>query len=53
MKKVLIILSIFIGGWIGWWLGKHVGFMTAYFLSVVGGAAGLYFGRRIMRNYME
>jgi uncharacterized membrane protein YsdA (DUF1294 family) len=53
MKKVLIILSISIGGWIGWWLGKYVGIMTAYFLSVVGGAAGLYIGRQIMRNYME
>ncbi len=53
MKKVLIILSISIGGGIGWWLGKYVGFMTAYFLSVVGGAGGLYVGRRIMRNYMQ
>jgi hypothetical protein len=53
MKKVLVILSISIGGWIGWWLGNYIGFMTAYFLSVVGGAAGLYFGRKIMRNYLE
>jgi len=53
MKKVLIILSIAIGGSIGWWLGKYVGFMTAYFLSVAGGAAGLYIGRQVMRNYKE
>lgn len=53
MKKVLIFLSISIGGWIGWWLGKYVGFMTAYLLSVLGGAAGLYTGRRIMKKYME
>ncbi len=53
MKKVLAILSIFIGGWIGWWLGNYFGFMTAYFLSVVGAAAGLYFGRKIMRHYLE
>ena len=53
MKKALIILSISIGGWIGWWLGDHVGFMTAYFLSIVGAAAGLYIGRSVMKNYME
>jgi hypothetical protein len=53
MKKVLVILSISIGGWIGWWLGSYIGFMTAYFLSVVGAAAGLYFGQKIMRNYLE
>ena len=53
MKKLLIIVSISIGGWIGWWLGEHFGLMTAYLLSVVGGAAGLYIGRQVMRNYME
>jgi hypothetical protein len=53
MKRVLVILSISIGGWIGWRLGKYFGFMTAYFLSVVGAAAGLYFGRKIMRHYLE
>jgi hypothetical protein len=53
MKKVLVILSISIGGWIGWWFGEYFGFMTAYFLSVVGAAAGLYFSRKIMRRYLE
>ncbi len=53
MNKVLIIIIISIGAWIGWWLGQYVGIMTAYFLSVAGGAAGLYFGRQIMKNYME
>ena len=53
MKKVLIIVSISIGGWIGWWIGKYIGFMTAYFLSVVGGAAGLFIGQWIMKNYLE
>ena len=53
MKKVFIILRISIGGWIGWWLGDHVGFMTAFFLSIVGAAAGLYIGRIVMKNYME
>lgn len=52
MKKLLIIISISIGAWIGWWLGEYIGFMTAYFLSVVGGAAGLYIGRQVMKNYM-
>lgn len=53
MKKILIILSISIGSWTGWWLGEHIGIMTAYFLSVLGAAAGLYFGRKLMSNYLE
>jgi hypothetical protein len=53
MKKVLVFISISMGGWIGWWLGGHVGIMTAYFLSIFGGAAGLFAGRRLMNKYME
>ena len=53
MKKILIIIWISIGSWIGWWIGDHAGIMTAYLLSVAGGAVGLYFGRKFMMNYME
>ena len=53
MKKLLILVSISIGGWIGWWIGEYFGIMTAYILSVFGSAAGLYFGRKLMTNYLE
>ena len=53
MKKILTIICISAGGWIGWWVGEHVGIMTAYFLSVLGAAAGLYFGRKLMSSYLE
>lgn len=53
MKKILIIVFISIGVWIGWWIGKHVGIMTAYLLSVVGGAAGLYYVKQFIKSYME
>jgi hypothetical protein len=53
MKKILIIIWISIGGWIGWWIGEYIGTMTAYLLSVLGAAAGLYFGKKIMTNFME
>jgi len=53
MKKVLTIIYISIGGWVGWWIGGHVGIMTAYFLCVFGAAAGLFFGRKLMRIYIE
>ena len=53
MKKLLILIFISIGSWIGWWLGDHVGIMTAYIVSVFGAAAGLYFGRKFMSNYLE
>jgi uncharacterized protein YneF (UPF0154 family) len=53
MKKILTIICISAGSWIGWWIGEHVGIMTAYFLGVVGAAAGLYFGRKLMSSYLE
>jgi hypothetical protein len=40
------------GSGLGWWLGAHVGFMTAFLLSVVGTGAGLYAGRRLAADYL-
>jgi len=40
------------GGQLGWWLGSHVGFMTAFLLSAVGTGAGLYFARRLLDVFL-
>ena len=53
MSRLLAIVGAVIGGWVGWWLGGLVGMMTAFALSVVGTAAGVYYGRRIARQYFE
>jgi cadmium resistance protein CadD (predicted permease) len=50
---ILILLAATIGGAIGWWLGEFVGFMTAFFLSVVGMAAGIYIARKWAAGYIE
>ena len=42
-----------VGGAFGWWLGSYVGFMMAYFLSVVGTAAGVYLARRWTAQYLS
>ena len=39
------------GGYAGWALGALVGTFTAFVVSIVGTAAGVYWGRRIGRNY--
>jgi len=38
MSKVLTLLGATVGGAIGWWLGAHVGTMTAF---IVGGDPGV------------
>ena len=53
MKKIVLLLSITIFGWIGWWLGARFGIMTAYFISFAGSLIGVYIGCRINRDYLD
>jgi hypothetical protein len=48
MRRLVIAMLTIVGGWIGWWLGDHVGLMTAFILSMVGTGFGMYFGRRLV-----
>ncbi len=43
----------FIGGTLGWWIGNNVGLMTAFMVSMVGTAVGVYYGRKIAREYLD
>ncbi|HZI21693.1 MAG TPA: hypothetical protein VFD76_04230 [Gemmatimonadales bacterium] len=47
MSKLLMLVGASLGGAIGWWLGAHVGIMTAFVVSTVGTGVGVYAGRRI------
>jgi hypothetical protein len=51
MSKLLMLVGSTAGSYAGWWLGNHVGLMTAFIVSTIGMAAGLYGGRRIAQNY--
>ena len=50
MEKILVIVGASVGGALGWWLGERAGIMTAFFVSVLGTAAGTYFTRRWARS---
>jgi hypothetical protein len=52
MLKVLPYLGSIVGTYAGWALGRQVGLMTAYLFCIVGGAAGLYFGRRLVKRIL-
>jgi len=51
MRGLLGTLGMFIGGWIGWWLGSQWDVIPGLFLSLFGSAAGLYYGRRVFYDY--
>jgi hypothetical protein len=53
MGKWLGWIGSMIGGYAGWYLGAPIGTMTAFMLMMVGTGAGLYVGRRIVRDYLE
>jgi hypothetical protein len=53
MAKWLGWVGATVGGYAGWYLGAPVGIMTAFMLSMVGTGAGLYLGRRLVRDYLE
>ncbi len=53
MTRLLYIIGLTIGGWLGWWGGAQVGLTTAFILSSIGSVAGVYVGWRIHRDYLD
>jgi len=51
--KFLIFIGVNVGGMIGWSLGEPFGFMTAFFVSGLGSAVGVYAGWWVARRYIE
>ena len=52
MKKMMVLIFMTLFGSIGWALGRHIGFMTAYMLSVFGSGAGVYTGVKFTKRYL-
>jgi hypothetical protein len=52
MEKILAFIGATVLGTVGWWIGDHVGFMTAFVLSIVGTGFGVYVGRRAAKDYL-
>ena len=51
--RILMLIGATLGGAVGWWIGAWVGDGTAFFVSVVGTAAGTYAGGRFARRYLQ
>lgn len=52
MEKVLVMIVSTVGSAVGWWLGAHVGIMTAFVLSIVGLGLGVWGGRQLARRWV-
>lgn len=51
--KIIKIVASTLGGYAGWQLGNHVGLMTAFFLSIIGTAFGVYLVQHWMSEYLS
>ncbi|MFO7767121.1 MAG: hypothetical protein R6V33_11870 [Pelovirga sp.] len=49
-KPLIVMITVVLGGWLGWGAGSPWGIMTGYFTAVAGASTGLFIGRRIQRN---
>jgi hypothetical protein len=52
MERLLIALVSTVASAAGWWLGAHVGIMTAFIASIVGLAVGVWGGRHLANHYL-
>lgn len=43
-------LSALVAAWLGWYLGSFLGIFVAFLLMIAGGALGLHFGKRWVRD---
>ena len=50
MKRLLDLIGMTAGGWLGWTAGAMVGIFTAFIVSMIGTGAGLYAVRRLTRG---
>ena len=53
MQRLFWIIGATIGSALGWWAGASFGIMTAFILSSVGTAVGVYLGIKLARDYLE
>jgi hypothetical protein len=53
VTRLLYLIGLTVGGWLGWWLGAKIGLTTAFVLSSAGSIAGVYLAWRILRDYFD
>lgn len=46
LKRILDVIGMSVGGWLGWTLGATVSFFTGFVVSMVGTGLGMYAMRR-------
>jgi hypothetical protein len=52
MKRILDLIGMSAGSWLGWMVGAWISFFTAFLLSMIGLGVGLYATRWITKRLL-
>lgn len=52
MNRILDLVGMSIGGWIGWIAGAWISFFSKFLLSMIGTGLGLYATRRVIKRLL-
>lgn len=52
MKRILGLIGMSVGGWLGWTIGALVSFFTAFVVGMIGTGVGLFLAQRFAKNYL-
>jgi len=52
MSRLLNLIGMTLGGWLGWQLGILVSFFTAFVIGMVGTGLGLYAAQRLSKSLL-
>ena len=52
MNRMINLIGMTAGGWLGWELGTLISFFTAFIVGMVGTGAGLYAAQRFTRRLL-
>ncbi len=52
MDRILNLIGMTIGGWLGWQLGIPISIFTAFIIGMVGTGLGLYASQRVSKHFL-
>jgi positive regulator of sigma E activity len=52
MRRLLDLVGMTAGGWLGWMVGAWISLFTAFVVSVVGTGVGFYLARRVTKHLL-
>lgn len=52
MRRLMAMLGMSVGGWVGWEAGSMISLFTAFVVGVVGTGVGLYVVNRLSLRYL-